>query len=101
MLVGIDIPERTSSTSRRRNSGGYGAWLFGIVNPSSPSVGVSTKPGQLHAAIEAFLGLGPTFVEFEDDFEDGLDPAWLVWGTTQTIAPTGDCGQAYWSLYSN
>jgi hypothetical protein len=54
------------------------------------------------AAIEAFLSLGPTTVEFEDDFEDGLDPAWTqVNGTTQTIAPTADCGGAYWSLYSN
>lgn len=39
---------------------------------------------------------------FDDDFEDGIDPAWVqVNGTTQTIAPTGDCTRAYWSKYSN
>jgi hypothetical protein len=41
-------------------------------------------------------------VLFEDDFEDGLDPAWVqVNGTTQTIAPTSDCTQAYFSKYPN
>src|SRR5207253_1506015 len=42
-------PFRTNSTSRARNSGGYGRWLFGIVDaPFRPNSGVSTKPGQLH-----------------------------------------------------
>src|SRR5438309_1388479 len=41
-------PFRTNSTSRARNSGGYGRWLFGIVDaPFRPNSGVSTKPGQL------------------------------------------------------
>ena len=42
-------PFRTNSTSRARNFGGYGRWLFGIVDaPFRPNSGVSTKPGQLH-----------------------------------------------------
>ena len=41
-------------------------------------------------------------VLLDDDFEDGIDPAWVqVFGTTQTIAPTSDCTQAYWSRYAN
>ena len=31
-------PDRTSSTIRRRNSGEYGVWLFGIVDLLLPSV---------------------------------------------------------------
>ena len=42
-------PFRISSMMRWRNSGGYGRWLFGIVDtPFRPNHGVSTKPGQLH-----------------------------------------------------
>ena len=38
----------------------------------------------------------------DDDFEDGIDPAWTqVIGTTQTVVPTLDCGRAYWSQYAN
>jgi hypothetical protein len=41
-------PERASSISRWRNSGGYaGRVLPGIVDSSSPKGRVSTKPGQL------------------------------------------------------
>src|SRR6202023_341752 len=41
-------PARTSSIICRLNSGGYGArCLWGIVDPSPPNHGVSTKPGQL------------------------------------------------------
>jgi len=41
-------PFRTSSTIRCRYSGGYGRWLFGIVDLLfRPNHGVSTKPGQL------------------------------------------------------
>jgi hypothetical protein len=44
-------PDRTSSTSRRRNSSGYGGRDLAIVNSSSPERGlVSTKAGQLHLA---------------------------------------------------
>ena len=46
---------RTISTSLRRSSGGYGGRLFGIVNPSFPSVEVSTKPGRFRR--EAWLPL--------------------------------------------
>jgi hypothetical protein len=54
-------PFRTNSTSRARNSGGYGRWLFGIVDaPFHPNSGASTKPGQLHQSGEHVLehGLG-------------------------------------------
>src|SRR6266540_4222655 len=38
-------PFRTNSMRRRRNSGAYGRWLFGIVDaPFRPNHGVSTKP---------------------------------------------------------
>ena len=45
----IARPERTSSTIWRRNSGGYGRCVRGIVDSSSPKGSVSTKTGQLHA----------------------------------------------------
>ena len=52
--------------------------------------------------IEQELGLAPTTILLDDDFEDGIDPAWVqVEGTTQTIAPTIDCGWTYWSQYAN
>jgi len=39
--------------------------------------------------IEQELDLAPTTILLDDDFEDGIDPAWVqVYGTTQTIAPT-------------
>lgn len=43
-------PARTSCTSLRRSSGGYGGRLFGIRDSFLQSVKVSTKPGQLHYA---------------------------------------------------
>lgn len=52
--------------------------------------------------IEQILDLAPTTVLLDDDFEDGIDPAWVqVEGTTQTIAPTTDCVWTYWSQYAN
>ncbi len=52
--------------------------------------------------VERELGLGPRTVLLDDDFEDGIDPAWVqVEGTTQTIAPTTDCTRTYWSQYAN
>src|SRR5207245_10966396 len=39
-------PRRINSIICRRNAGGYGRWLFGIVDaPFRPNDGVSTKPG--------------------------------------------------------
>jgi hypothetical protein len=50
----------------------------------------------------ATLGVVTPQPVFLDDFEDGVDPAWVqVYGSTQTVAPTGDCGEAYWSQYPN
>src|SRR5213594_3172437 len=44
-------PFRTNSTSRARNSGGYGRLLFGVVDaPFRPNSGLSTKPGPLQTA---------------------------------------------------
>jgi len=41
-------------------------------------------------------------VLLDDDFEDGIDPGWVqVYGTSPTIAPTGNCTQAYFSQYAN
>ncbi len=53
--------------------------------------------------IEQFLFSEPVeTILLDDDFEDGIDPAWVqVYGTTQTIVPTGDCTQAYWSRYAS
>ena len=45
---------------RCRNSAGYGRWLFGIVDtPFRPNHGVSTKPGQLHTALQYGDASGP------------------------------------------
>jgi hypothetical protein len=41
------LPPRTNSTMRRRNSGGYGGWVFGMMDTSSSNDIVSTKTGQL------------------------------------------------------
>jgi hypothetical protein len=59
-------PFRTSSTSRARNSGEYGRWLFGIVvAPFCPNDGVSTKPGQLQT-----LKYRPDFPDRFGAYED-------------------------------
>jgi hypothetical protein len=43
-----------------------------------------------------------TTVVLSDDFENGIDPAWIqVDGTTRTITTTTGCDQAYWSNYQN
>ena len=54
-------------------------------------------------AIEEILFSEPVeTILLDDDFEDGIDPAWTqVIGTTQTVIPTLDCGRAYWSQYAN
>jgi hypothetical protein len=73
--------------------------------------------GELTTSLEAGLGALAARVDvieqvlfsepvetvlLDDDFEDGIDPAWVqVYGTTQTIVPTSGCDQAYWSGYSN
>jgi len=42
-------PRSRRPASNALNSGGYGPWLFGIVDaPFCANSGVSTKPGQLH-----------------------------------------------------
>jgi hypothetical protein len=52
--------------------------------------------------VERVLGIGTRTVLLDDDFEDGIDPAWeQVEGTTQTIEPTIDCAWTYWSQYPN
>src|SRR4051794_8618691 len=53
-------PARTSSTIRRRNSGGYGGRLFGIVVSFSPRrARVSTRPGQLQGVERRSFGDRP------------------------------------------
>lgn len=63
---------------------------------------LETELDGITLAVERELGIGPRTVLFDDDFEDGIDPAWVqVGGTTQTIAPTTDCTRVYWSQYAN
>jgi hypothetical protein len=56
-ICGIDRSlERTSSTAWRRNSGAYAGRVRGmdtsfLPGPKGPSAQVSTKPGQLQAAV--------------------------------------------------
>ena len=80
--------------------------VLGLVGLSVFTLGASPALLDLTARIsniEEFLFSEPVnTVLLHDDFEDGIDPAWVqVYGTTQTISPTSDCTRAYWSRYAN
>src|SRR3954463_13851601 len=65
-------PACTSSTSWRRNWGGYGNLVLAIVDSLNANGPVSTKPGQLQTA-SAGLSLHPTKTRLVDANTDGFD----------------------------
>ncbi len=71
-----------------------------IVGLSQQLTALEAELDGITSVVERELGIGPRSVLLDDDFEDGIDPAWVqTVGTTLTIAPTSDCGNAYWTEY--
>ncbi|MFH1080762.1 MAG: hypothetical protein V1766_10995, partial [Pseudomonadota bacterium] len=74
------LPARTNSTMRRRNSGGYGGWDFGIMDTSFSNDSVSTKAGQLHSP--CIDQTGAIIIPFN------ADPKYHYWNGGQSLADT-------------
>jgi hypothetical protein len=73
-----------------------------IARIESLEVGFDLVVARVEAIEEALFSEPSETVLLDDDFEDGLDPGWVqVYGTSATIAPTGNCAQAYFSQYAN